>query len=79
MFTPFIYFLFLVIWATSFFGAIVMAKTTKKNLFAIIVQGLMIATTFVLFCFVTFSGYSLAKLLLNFNYDVDGVIVILLS
>jgi threonine/homoserine efflux transporter RhtA len=47
----------------SFFGAIVMAKTTKNPLYFI--QALMVATTFVLFYFVTFSSYPLTKTIIG--------------
>ena len=62
VFTPFI-FVFSYLGWPSFFGAIVMAKTTKNPLY--IIQALMIATTFVLFYFLTFSGYPLAKTIIG--------------
>lgn len=69
VFTPFI-FVFSYLGWPSFFGAIVMAKTTKNLLY--IVQGLMIATTFVLFYLITFSGYSVAK-------TISGVLITMLT
>lgn len=57
-YTPFI-FVFSYLGWPSFFGALVMAVTTRKPVY--IIQGIMIAITFVLFYFVTFRDFSLMK------------------
>lgn len=57
-YTPFI-FVFSYLGWPSFFGALMMAVTTRKPVY--IIQGIMIAITFVLFYFVTFREFSLMK------------------
>ena len=69
VFTPFI-FVFSYLGWPSFFGAIVMAKTTKNPLYFF--QALMVAATFVLFYSVTFSSYSLTK-------TIIGVLITMLT
>lgn len=69
VFTPFI-FVFSYLGWPSFFGAIVMAKTTKNPLYFF--QALMVAATFVLFYVITFSGYSLVK-------TITGVLITMLT
>lgn len=69
VFTPFI-FVFSYLGWPSFFGAIVMAKTTKNPLYFF--QVLMVAATFVLFYVITFSSYSLVK-------TITGVLITMLT
>ena len=69
VFTPFI-FVFSYLGWPSFFGAIVMAKTTKNPLYFF--QALMVAATFVLFYVITFSSYSLVK-------TITGVLITMLT
>ncbi|AUR51244.1 hypothetical protein [Aquella oligotrophica] len=57
-YTPFI-FVFSYLGWPSFFGAVVMATTTRKPVY--IIQSIMIAITFILFYFVTFNKFSLIK------------------
>lgn len=69
VFSPFI-FVFSYLGLPSLFGAIVMARNTKNSIYYI--QATMIAITFVMFYYMTFSSYSSVKM-------ISGIIVTLLT